>query len=316
MTVDDPLYALFFPEAVKRVNEFRTQGLRLVYYTSAATALQIIQGKEIWLRNAAVMNDYAEIAYGRDALSGAIGSDKGHSLVAFLNNAFDGLGDTSLTRFEAWAGSILSETYITCVSEHPAEEDMYGRLSMWRAYGGEAGVALVINADFLDNHAPDWGVISSPVTYADDAHFQALFAEMVDGILQEREFVASANRQLVARYFENAMIFAATCTKHPGFLEEREWRLLANTRLWPAPKLRSEVAVLRNVPQVVMKMPLGEFPDLNVTASIPALLSGAIIGPCDHPQIVAAALVNALQTAGVRNAIEYVTQSDIPLRHR
>ena len=39
-----------------------------------------------------------------------------------------------------------TDTYLTCVSEHKAEEDTLGRLSMWRAYyGGTNGVALVMD---------------------------------------------------------------------------------------------------------------------------------------------------------------------------
>lgn len=45
---------------------------------------------------------------------------------------------------------IETRTYITCLSEHLSNEDNYGRLSMWRAYGHSTGIALIISPNFLD----------------------------------------------------------------------------------------------------------------------------------------------------------------------
>lgn len=37
---------------------------RFVYYTSADTAMTLLRNRELWFRNANVMNEFSEIAYG------------------------------------------------------------------------------------------------------------------------------------------------------------------------------------------------------------------------------------------------------------
>ena len=40
------------------------EGYKFAYYTTADIAKKILEKKEIWLRNAHVMNDYSELSYG------------------------------------------------------------------------------------------------------------------------------------------------------------------------------------------------------------------------------------------------------------
>src|SRR2546425_10972194 len=62
---------VFFPYAEKRTAAVTAIGGRFVYYTTAEVAFQILRRKEIWLRNALLMNDFSEIAHGFECLNAA-----------------------------------------------------------------------------------------------------------------------------------------------------------------------------------------------------------------------------------------------------
>ena len=49
----------FSPYAAAAFDRARTLGGRFVYYTTAATAVQILGNREIWMRNTSAMNDFA-----------------------------------------------------------------------------------------------------------------------------------------------------------------------------------------------------------------------------------------------------------------
>ena len=55
---------------------------------------------------------------------------------------------------------------MTCISEHLEDEDNHGRLSIWRAYGGSTGVAMVMNSRAMFTESNALGAFTSPVQYA------------------------------------------------------------------------------------------------------------------------------------------------------
>ena len=62
--------ATFLPYATRRGEELRrSQHTCMVHYTSAANFIDIVKGKQIWLRNSSVMNDFSEIQHGSQLLS-------------------------------------------------------------------------------------------------------------------------------------------------------------------------------------------------------------------------------------------------------
>jgi hypothetical protein len=66
------LSALCFQYDIQRIQRLKDAGRKLAHYTTAENGLKIIEGKTIWLRNAAVMNDFSEIQHGRDCLKWAL----------------------------------------------------------------------------------------------------------------------------------------------------------------------------------------------------------------------------------------------------
>jgi hypothetical protein len=139
---------IFSPYYLQKAGSIESGNLRFIQYTSAEAAMGIISNNEVWLRNAQCMNDYSEVKHGLNCLITAFQSEeKGKAFQALLNSIFPGVINEFTNIFDSWLPSFRLSTYIACVSEHPPEEDRYGGLSMWRAYGGDRPVALVLNKE-------------------------------------------------------------------------------------------------------------------------------------------------------------------------
>jgi hypothetical protein len=133
---------------------------------------------------------------------------------------FPGLFDQVAQAFYGWRPWILENTYLTCLSEHRhPDEDELGRLSMWRAYGGGTGVAVVMTpVPFLtESHA--LRAYASAVGYFTPAEFYWSFADVVSRIDAAQSFLRGIDPDEVRTRLFNVFLFASTCTKHPGFHE-------------------------------------------------------------------------------------------------
>ena len=153
---ESKLKQIFFPYAVERNRLATEKKTRFVHYSSAESALKLIANREVWMRKARCMNDFSEIDYGILCLRDAVLSPEGNYLRTTLDALFPGLFHEVAQAFDGWRPSILENTYVTCLSEHRSpKEDVLGRLSMWRAYGGATGVAIVLSPTpfLVESHA-------------------------------------------------------------------------------------------------------------------------------------------------------------------
>lgn len=212
----------FFPNFDQARRRAIESGGRFAYYTSAATACLILKHKEIWMRNTAVMNDYLEVAHGLNCLVQAYRSDAGGELQAALNECFQGITTELNELFNSWIPIIQKHTYIISMSEHPALEDAFGRLSMWRAYGGDAGVALILNGGAIFRPSDALRAYSAPVAYHSSEGVAHELKTIAHGIRQNIDYVRSLGREGVKGAMFEVLRYAAICTKHPAFIEERE----------------------------------------------------------------------------------------------
>jgi Protein of unknown function (DUF2971) len=311
----DRIKRIFFPYMDLKTREFMAAGGRFVYYTTADTAMSILRNRQFWMRSTTTMNDYMEVEHGFECLNAAYKAEPGNIFNRSLDACFPGLSEDLKNYFNAWLPGIRQDTYITCVSEHSAEEDQNGRLSMWRAYGGQAGVALILNGAVMFSKSDALGAYSSPVAYLNPDTFAAEFAEIAKNIECEASYIRSLDREAVKHIVFNIFRFAVLCTKHPGFHEEREWRVVASPAMHPSMLLVSTVEVVRGTPQTVLKIDLQNHPDQGLIGlSLPELLNRIIIGPCEFPQAILKAFRQLLVEAGVPEPDSKIVVSDIPLR--
>lgn len=307
---------VFFPIACQAATRAKQTGNRFAYYTTAEVAYSVVKHKRIWMRSTTTMNDYMEMQYGRDLLLNAINKEPGAALKAAVDACHPGLFDEAWNLVVAWLPGFMLDTFITCVSEHRPEEDLIGRLSMWRAYGGKTGVALVFHGGVFELQTPTLGAYSSPVSYYNQNQFSETMELVASNISSNREYVSAMPREFVKNTLFTMFRFAVLCTKHPGFAEEKEWRIVASPALQASNLLQPDIAVVRGVPQPILKIPLEDFPEHGIVGMvIPQLIDRVIIGPCDFPHVTFRALWTALNQSGVENPEQIIVQSNIPLRH-
>lgn len=306
---------IFLPYAMERRAAVLSQGIRFVHYTHAEAAANILRSKDVWMRKSSCMNDYMEVEHGLACLTAAYHGEAGRRFKGTLDQIFEGTSKEVEELFNCWAPHFRTDTYFTCFSEHESIEDTFGRLSMWRAYGAEASVAFVMsNTPFL---APSdaLGAYTSPIAYLRDHQVGEQFGIIADRLASNADFVRSLGRERLLQSVFNMLRFAAVCTKHPGFREEREWRVVYCPPLNKSNHLKKDIQVVRGVPQPIYRIPLKDIPEHGfVGAEIPALIERIIIGPTNYPVAVCEAFVELLTGAGVTDAASKIFVSDIPLR--
>lgn len=307
---------IFYPYLLKSVERMEDKNLQLVQYTSADAAMSIIRNKEVWLRNVQCMNDYSEVEHGFDCLLRAFRSeDEGEKFKDTLEKIFPGIIDELIAIFDSRLPALRAHTYITCVSEHPVDEDQYGRLSMWRAYGGTSPVAVVMNRQAFRCETDILASYAHPVAYMSYVDFTKEFSDLTDRINKESDYVEQLGKDLVRDHLFELFKTIALCVKHPGFIEEREWRVIHNPTLLASQHVKSSIESINGVPQKVFKIPLANIPEHGlVGVEIPELIERIIIGPTDHQAVLYDTFVNLLREAGCGDADKKVFICGIPLR--
>lgn len=313
----DPNSSIFFPYAVEETIKAKDSGGRFAYYTTADVATSILIQKKLWMRNTRVMNDFMEVAHGFECLRAARESELGKQFDYNLDACFPGLSTKVNDLFNAWMPAIKSDTYITCISAHQESEDAHGRLSMWRAYGGKTGTAIIIKTPAIFETAPNSGIFVSPVGYFTTDQFKTEFSRVVNNIGSNVERLRSLGREILTAYIFTVFRSAVLCTKHPGFAEEQEWRIISSPSMFKSPLTDIDVEVVRGTPQRVLKLNMRNRPEHQITTGIelPEILNKIIIGPCEFPDITYTAFHQLLTNLNVAQPEAIITRSEIPLRH-
>ncbi|MDQ7969388.1 MAG: DUF2971 domain-containing protein, partial [Oxalicibacterium faecigallinarum] len=159
------------------------------------------------------------------------------------------------------------------------------------------------------------GVYSSPVAYFYESKMINHFSDVVDSMEAEIAYVHGLGEKILMQTVFNMFRFAALCTKHPGFKEEQEWRIIYSPPLSRSPLVKTKVEVVRGKPQVVQKLMLKNHPESGLYGVSPAeLLHKIIIGPCDDPYVVSQAFRTVLEEKRIPTEGK-IRVSGIPLRH-
>jgi hypothetical protein len=319
------LEAIFMPYATRQREEaYRKQGksienklpIRLVHYTSASAALSIINSKYVWMRNATCMADYQEVEHGFKILHSFFSDGDKNPLIRALDACVPGAATEAITSFNQWwNGDIRFNTYITSISEHDEKEDLHGRLSMWRAFGGStARVAMVFDLPWYSGAVQALNLFFSPVAYLAESEGHEIIREVIKNIEADCDFIRSLDRQTLVGMVFNMLVGGTVCVKHEGFREEREWRAIYFPRMRPSPLIQSETQVIAGVPQVIYKLPLdGSVAPILADVDVSRIFSRLIIGPSPYSAAMYQAFVDALTKANVPEAHQRVFPSGIPI---
>jgi hypothetical protein len=317
LAIAERLMTILYPYARKKRWEVGRQNGRFVHYTSAENALNIIRNRCIWMRNTTCMSDYREIAHGLDALHRyfAVHAHR-KAFDDAVNACFPELAEETLSRLSQSRQANQFHTYTTSISEHDNREDTHGRLSMWRAFGNSiARVAIVIRLDMDIGKNVSLGAELSPVAYFNDNELAFQLNQIVANIKEHQGFLRGIERQAVQAQLQGMLAGTAICLKHEGFHEEREWRVIHSPARHVANHIQSSIEVIGGLPQRICKIPLRSNPEAGLTGLDPdEMIDRVIIGPTQYQAAMFDAFVSVLTEAGVREAVNRVVISQIPVR--
>lgn len=303
---------LFFPYAAQRLKNLHGN---LAHYTSVDTAIKIIQNEEIWMTHPKDTNDLEEINHAQKILKQIFEGEWGTRFLNVLNAAHYGLG------YELYYEKIIkylqldwleinhpSTVFITCFTEHVDDEDRFGRLSMWRAYGGSENVALCFNLRPFKEEIGLEGIYSSPILYAEYPEFLYHFVKLVLRLENNLSRLKDLSREDVYAHADSIILYAIICTKHPCFREEQEWRVLNlghNTNY-----IIDENSAKGPIKRLLLSSAL---PDKGHPIRIGKILDKVIVGPSDNKGTIIKELERTLMDCGLDKAIQ-VKDSEIPFR--
>jgi hypothetical protein len=301
------------------VNRSFTSAPLLAHYTSIAVAEKILTENTVWFSNPLFMNDLEEVRFiinnGMQILQQNAeikAAWKTDERYAVFQNTFNNY-------FLQFANEHSVDTYVFCLSEYDETIERDGLLSMWRRYGQNGnGAALVFNPSKIIE-VPSSPLVIDKVEYLPrDARINGIIAlaHRFAALLSNIEIAEQQIYLTTAQLFECLKLFALF-TKHSGFHEEREWRIVY---------LRS-----RDVNKILDKFfhywigPRGLDPKLmfNVgelagvtdpSVTLEAMLHKILIGPSVSSPIARLMVQRMLTKCGKGSLCDKVFASDIPYR--
>lgn len=309
------LMQLFHPHAVQKMMGAAAGALRFVHYTTADTAIKIIRNEEVWMRKSTCMNDFNEIEHGFNCLQRGYRENK-ERFSALFDQKHEGFSQKLEERFNSWLPSFRNSTYVSCISEHDPSEDFIGRLSMWRAYGGPTGVAIVVSSSPFLRPTEALQAYTSPVAYLSEMQFSAQFSKLLEGFEAAEKIIGTLSEEMLLGHLFEVFRMATLCTKHPGFAEEREWRIIYSPSLHESVRIKQGLFTFNGVPQKIFKLPLKDVPQEGLYGiEVKDLVERIIVGPTEFPVEIKEALAIALEERGVERPDSMIWISDIPLRN-
>jgi hypothetical protein len=305
-----------FPKGAEDRQKLMSANGRLVHYTSAFAAINVLRRREVWMRKPQWMNDYRELEHGIECISFMY--HKGPGGMVFkqaLEAVVPGIVERVIKNFSDWLPHYRADTFVTCVSTHDEEEDVTGRMGMWTAHGKGNGVAMVLRSAPFTMISETLGAYSFPVSYRNREQVDDHFRRIGNNIPAVADLLKAMPVEQFERLLHEVFKYEMLCTKGHAFKDEREWRIVftPDNKLGGRPYLvTTDVEFIDNAPQPVAKIPLDTHPGYDI--SIPTILDRVIVGPTKFPSAVIESFQIELERAGVKDARNKVFFADASLR--
>lgn len=318
MDFDEQIQAVMWDD-LDSENDFPAQRPLLAHYTSVAVLDGMMGNNEIWFSNPLYMNDLEELRFGM--VEGASAFRTSQELKAAFqdDHAYDAMMEYFNNLFEAFETKHAFDTYIMCLAKH-APENNDGLLSMWRGYGaGGGGVAIVFDTKkiALSEASP---FIIGAVQYSTRQERLEWIANKIKGLAELINGTEHDDQELflIAHYWIERLKVFALFTKHSGFDEEQEWRIVYMSERDKDEKLKHMLGYAitpRGAVEPKLKFqvrPLdGVFGD---DLSLENVVDRIILGPTTSTMLAATSVKRMLSHRGKHGLAEKIVASSIPFR--
>jgi hypothetical protein len=274
----------------------------LFHYTTTTGLLGILQDSKIWASDLRFLNDTKESVYARDMVINAVESME--NPVRRPEHPAHQYGEPAADTFTRYHESTLDElknsefgVYIACFCE---SGDL---LSQWRGYGGGQGYSIEIAKDGLRDAVKEFPAYPPATGLFKVKYGLEAASTVVEAAVQQ---VANFNLNhpgVKAHYSALAVSTLLAQVKHPGFSEEREWRLAVGLEIYDETRHDRQPTLYRSTPRAVV-------PYLKIPLKSESIVS-IRVGPGDSAELRAGGIRRLLKTLGL-NAT--VTHSEVPLR--
>jgi len=289
---------------------------RFVHYTTAEAAIKIIRQKKLWLRNTTCMADYGEVHHGFKILQKFFQNKENGALFRNTVNGFaEGASDTALNLFDKIWKNAQFNIHIGCVSEHRDDENINGRLSMWRAFGSStaARVAIVFKLPWRGKTLPNFNLRFCPVAYMKQLDSDQLLHKVIENMKENMKFLATIPKNEITNWIYAMVFCGASCLKHDGFEEEREWRVVYCPPIDGGNQFFDmSVEIINGIPQRIYHLPLDG--KISTSSEFTEIFDQIIIGPTVYRSAIGEAFATALSEVGVLEPEKKIFVSDITIR--
>lgn len=290
----------------------------LAHYTSMSVLENILKNREIWFSNPLYMNDLEEMRFGmlegrkvfykNDAITNLCGSPERYDIIT---NTFE-------QYFSQFDVLHAFDVYIFCLTEHEAA-DTDGVLSMWRGYGGQgSGAAIVFNTNFMSENT-GYPLFITKVVYDTRENRMAWLDRKISQFCEPliKQGIKTEQIHIVARNLFNLIKLTALKSKHIGFVEEREWRIIYLPDVDRAGILKDQFGYAIGSRGVEPKLKFRIEPNpnsKNATWSISTIVERIILGPSSSSPLALNAVRRMLEIIERHEFRDRLHASGIPLR--
>ena len=292
----------------------------LSHYTSLSNLESILTDNVVWLSNPLHMNDLEEVRFG--VLNGIEIVQTNHELAtSFKTDERRKMFSEHLKKlFDDYAREHVIDLYLMCFSRHePKHND--GKLSMWRGYGHNGrGAAIVFDTSKVQvtNSSP---LALAPVHYGTQQGRRDAISSKIADVARFVSQTAIPDEYIGAladAIFKRICLYAIF-TKHIGFDEEDEWRLVYFKERDNDARLHRYLSYFNgpNGLEPKLKLPLEPIKGaIDEALDLSNLIHQITIGPTASSALARRSLERMLEKIGKPELKSKIWMSEIPFRDR
>ena len=287
----------------------------LFHYTNVSVLESFLKGGALWMSNPLHMTDIEELRFGMDLGMQTFLSSA--AIAAALPDAADlRLFNGALASlYQDYSRDHVADTFVACFSAHSFEED--GLLSMWRAYGDQGrGVAIVLDTTPVERRE-NLALIFAPVHYGTTEERRNYLSGLADKAANLTSGFHGDEVRFAAEALFHRLKAFALFTKHRGFSEEKEWRIVYMPERDATGILRPYIsyAVTARGMQPKMKLPIKPIDGAMLgDIRLESLVHRVILGPSHSSMLSRRAAELMLVETGHPELVPKLTASSIPFR--